>query len=300
MASLAMGSVVTFSILVAAIGSLAGLATWLFGGGALLFVGGRYIVKSPKATYWRSVGTAVLAGLASLAVVTLVVAVAAGLLNLHVGGPGDLLVVVASCVVGPVGGLLVTWLIIKAMFAISFGKAILAWLPTLAMAIVASPIIGFLAAVLVPALQQAQELTNRTVCMTNLRSINSSIMLYKSENDGKWPADLQTLIAQVQASPKLFTCPCVRGGSGRPAGRTCDYFYLPPKPDADPRTIVACDLGGNHRDGSRNILRAAGSVHRMSAAEFQAELAAPANAAFAAALLQAEAEGAIAPGERER
>jgi hypothetical protein len=269
-----------FSIVITAMGSLLGLAVWAFGGGALLMVGGRYIVKSPKATYWRSVAAAILAAIAS----GIILALASGL-SFRLLGPLGFVGVLA----GAAAGLLVTWLIIKAMFAVSFGKAILAWLPTLAMAIIALPIIGLLAGVLVPALQQAQELTNRTVCMSNLRSINSSIMLYKSENDGNWPAALQTLPAAYVGSPKLFTCPCVRADSRRPAGRTYDYFYFPPKSDADPQTIIACDLGGNHRDGSRNVLRAAGSVHRMSAAEFQAELADPANAAFAAALLQVEA-----------
>jgi len=282
------GGIVWFGILAAAMGSLLGLAVWAFGGGALLFVGGRYIVKSPKATYWRSVAAAVLAAIASGIILTL----ASGL-SFKLLGPLGFVGVLA----GAAAGLLVTWLIIMAMFAVSFGKAILAWLPTLAMAIVALPIIGLLAGVLVPALQRAQELTNRTVCMTNLRSINSSIMLYKSEHDGNWPAALQTLPAAYVGSPKLFTCPCVRSGS-RPAGQTYDYFYFPPKSDADPRTIVACDFGGNHRDGSRNILRAAGSVHRMSAGEFQAELADPANAAFAAALSQAEAEDTAAPPGR--
>jgi hypothetical protein len=268
-----------FSIVAAAMGSLLALAVWAFGGGALLFVGGRFIVKSPKATYWRSVGTAVLAALASGIILAL-----ASALSFRLLGPFGFVGVLA----GAAAALLVTWLIIMAMFAVSFGKAILAWLPTLAMAIIALPFIGLLAGVLVPARRQAQELTNRTVCMSNLRSINSVIMLYKSENDGNWPADLQTLPAAYVGSPKLFTCPCVRGGSGRPAGRTCDYFYCPPPSNADPQTIVACDLGNNHRDGSRNVLRAAGSVHRMSAAEFRADLADPANAAFARALLQAE------------
>ncbi len=275
-----------FSIVITAMGSLLGLAVWAFGGGALLFVGGRYIVKSPKATYWRSVGTITLAGLAS----GIILALASGL-SFRLLGPLGFVGMLA----GAAAGLLVTWLIIKAMFAVSFGKAILAWLPTLAMAIIALPVIGLLAGVLVPALQQAQELTNRTVCMSNLRSINSSIMLYKSEHDGNWPAALQTLPAAYVGSPKLFTCPCVRADSRRPVGRTCDYFYFPPKSDADPRTIVACDLGGNHRDGSRNILRAAGSVHRMSAGEFQTELADPANAAFAAALWQAEPSAGRTP-----
>jgi hypothetical protein len=281
------GGIVWFGILAAAMGSLLGLAVWAFGGGALLMVGGRYIVKSPKATYWRSVAVAVLAAIASGIILAL-----ASALSFRLLGPLGFVGVLA----GAVAGLLVTWLIIMAMFAVSFGKAILAWLPTLALAVVALPVIGFLAALLVPALQQAQELTNRTVCMSNLRSINSAIILYKAEN---WPADLQTLPAAYVGSPKLFVCPCVRGDR-RPVGRTYDYFYFPPKSDAAPRTIIACDFGGNHRDGSRNVLRAAGSVHRMSAGEFQAALADPANAAFAAALSQAEAEDTAAPPGRRR
>jgi prepilin-type N-terminal cleavage/methylation domain-containing protein len=58
---------------------------------------------------------------------------------------------------------------------------------TLVELLVVVGIIGLLAAILVPTLQQAQELTNRTVCMSNLRSINSAVVLYKSSNDGAWP-----------------------------------------------------------------------------------------------------------------
>jgi prepilin-type N-terminal cleavage/methylation domain-containing protein len=58
---------------------------------------------------------------------------------------------------------------------------------TLVELLVVVGIIGLLAAILVPTLQQAQELTNRTVCMSNLRSINAAAMLYKSANEGIWP-----------------------------------------------------------------------------------------------------------------
>jgi len=58
---------------------------------------------------------------------------------------------------------------------------------TLVELLVVVGIIGLLAAILVPTLQQAQELTNRTVCMSNLRSINAAVTLYKSANDGAWP-----------------------------------------------------------------------------------------------------------------
>jgi len=278
-----------FGILAAAIGLLLALPVWAFGGGALLFVGGRFIAKSPKATYWRSVGTAVLAAIESSIIVALASALSFGLL-----GPLGFVGVPA----GMAGALVVTWLIVKAMFGVSFGKAILAWLPTLAMAVIALPIIGMLAAVLVPTLQRAKEQTNRVVCMSNLRSIGKNIVLYKGENEDKWPADFQTLITQYQASPRMFTCPCVRAGH-RPAGRTYDYFYFPPKHDDDMRTIVACDFADNHRDGSRSVLFAVGYVKLVKPVAFQAELAQPENADFAKALRQAEGAAAPTPAGRQ-
>jgi len=58
---------------------------------------------------------------------------------------------------------------------------------TLVELLVVVGIIGLLAAILVPTLQQANELTNRTVCMSNLSSINKAVVIYKGENDGSWP-----------------------------------------------------------------------------------------------------------------
>ncbi len=289
MVSSTMGDIALTGILATAIGSLLGLAVWAFGGGALLFVGGRFIAKSPEATYWRSVGTIVLAAIASSIILALASALSFGLL-----GPLGFVGVLA----GIAAGLLVTWLIIKAMFGVSFGKAILAWLPTLAMAVIVLPIVGLLAAVLVPTLQRANEMTNRTVCMSNLSSINKYIIIYKGENDGKWPADFQTLITQYQVSPQMFTCPCVSGGI-RPVGRSYDYFYFPPNSDDAPQTIVACDFAGNHRDGSRSVLFTSGCIKLVKPAAFQAELTKPENAAFADAMWQAEGMPATAPAGRE-
>lgn len=48
-------------------------------------------------------------------------------------------------------------------------------------------IIGLLAAILVPALQKAQEMTNRAVCMGNLGSINKGLVVYKAANEDKYP-----------------------------------------------------------------------------------------------------------------
>ncbi len=58
---------------------------------------------------------------------------------------------------------------------------------TLVELLVVVGIIGLLVAILVPTLQQANELTNRTVCMSNLSSINKAVVIYKGENDGTWP-----------------------------------------------------------------------------------------------------------------
>jgi prepilin-type N-terminal cleavage/methylation domain-containing protein len=58
---------------------------------------------------------------------------------------------------------------------------------TLVELLVVVGIIGLLAAILVPTLQQANELTNRTVCMSNLSSIGKALTLYKGTNDNLWP-----------------------------------------------------------------------------------------------------------------
>jgi len=58
---------------------------------------------------------------------------------------------------------------------------------TLVELLVVVGIIGLLAAILVPTLQQANELTNRTVCMSNLASIGKALTLYKGTNDNLWP-----------------------------------------------------------------------------------------------------------------
>lgn len=58
---------------------------------------------------------------------------------------------------------------------------------TLVELLVVVGIIGLLAAILVPTLQQANELTNRTVCMSNLSSVGKACTLYKSQYNNKWP-----------------------------------------------------------------------------------------------------------------
>jgi hypothetical protein len=61
------------------------------------------------------------------------------------------------------------------------------------------------AAILIPNSGSAIELPNRTVCMSNLRSIGNALKLYRSENDGAWP-----WIGEVTSDPTV-----VRTGTNR-------------------------------------------------------------------------------------
>jgi hypothetical protein len=144
-----------------------------------------------------------------------------------------------------------------------------------------------LAAVLVPALPEANEIINRTLCMSNLSSIKAGIMIYKGSHGNKWPANFMADLTADGQPATLFRCPSAK------QGRKCDYFYLLPN-NNEPNSIAVCDLAGNHFDlsgnhkGKRAVLYVGGNVRLLTEAEFQAELAKPGNAAFAAALRAAE------------
>ncbi|GAG08987.1 unnamed protein product, partial [marine sediment metagenome] len=73
-------------------------------------------------------------------------------------------------------------------------------------------------------------------------------------------------------------------------GRFCDYFYLQPEGGilAPSGVIVICDLKDNHKGKGRNVCYSDADVEWLSEAEFQAKLALPENAKFAAALRAVE------------
>lgn len=237
--------------------------------------------KASKATYWRSVGMICFAGLVAWAI--------------EIAFAPDLWLLVergrfrsqSAAVFGFLAFHVVCWVIVKALFKISFVRAFFVWLPVLGLHVA-------LGVVFSPMLQQVYELSQRTVCLSNLSTVNLGIVVIKGENDGKWPEDMKSLIGISACSSGTLICPCVRDGL-RPAGRTCDYFYFPPQSEDDPQTLVACDFARNHRDNSRSVLFADGYVKSLKHAEFQAELAKPVNAAFAKALRQAEGVPATGP-----
>ena len=261
------------------------LPIWIFGGGALLWVGGRFIAKAPKATYWRSVATNVLAVVCGD--VVFIALLAAGWLLGRTGA-------VLGGIVGLAAGLIVVWVIIKAMFQTSFGRAILAWLPTLAPAVLAAPF-AIAAAWVTPPVSRAQGVAKQSLCRNNLRTIGMSLLMYSKDYNGQLPADLKPVAPYWggtwgdQHTEKLLHCPASDGQ------RQCDYFVLlGPQPerlfdiDSPSECILACEFRDNHGGKGRNVIFVDCHAAWMSEKEFQAELAKPQNAAFAEALRAAE------------
>lgn len=238
------------------------LVVGVFGGAGLLFVGGRFIVKSPKATFGRCLVIWAIAFLAGLAICTI-----------------PMILWVPAFLVMWIPALLVVWLIIKVMLKVSFGQAILAWLPTLGLAVLLGPL---LVSILLPALNVARGQAKQAVCAANINGLGMAMMIYASENTDIYPPTLDYLVQNGQP-PKMLDCP----GSDRQGN---DYLYVQPSVNDAGTKIVLCDRPGNHY-GRVCALQADCKVLTLDLAEFEALLARPENAPIRA-LWQAEAPNA--------
>ena len=109
------------------------VALWL-AGATLLWVGGRFIAKIPRATFRRSLLTYFLAGIACFVLSWIFLA---SLWYLNLGSRVRVAWLALAVGLG-LTNLLIVWIIIKAMFGTSFKKAILAWLPTLVVLVITS------------------------------------------------------------------------------------------------------------------------------------------------------------------
>jgi hypothetical protein len=250
------------------------LPVWIFGVGTMLFIGGRYIAKSPKATYGWSILTHILSGLGGFLAMGIVIFLGA-MLSEVVDSPGPVIISVALSLVA---SLFVVWWIIQAMFKVSFGKAVLAWLPMFGLQFVLTG--PLMVSILLPSVNRARELAKRAVCKTRLKGLGTALELY-CQCEEAYPSDLKDLVEENYCSSKQFICPSA-GNS-----KEISYFFLSPKKtDAGP-TFVMCDYKGNH-ENLRNVLLKSGVVKEFSEEAFQAELSQPYNARFAAAIKKAE------------
>jgi competence protein ComGC len=249
---------------------LIGLIVVWFGGWLLLWVGGKYIAKSRKATLGRSLLTWFLACVgASLmqAIYGAALGMASGPMKLF--GP----------FVAGVIGLVVMWAIIKGMFRISFGKAILAWLPTLAATALMIPLFCTL---VLPTLAREREMVRKTMCGVHVGAIGKAIQLYEADNNDAMPETVVPLVRKGLLPPDVFLCPATENKKGN------DYFYRPGKVTDPPDKIICCDFGDNHSGEGRNVLYANLTVRWLPEAAFQQAMLLPENRAFAEALREKE------------
>lgn len=275
------------------VSGLISLAVVFFIGGTLLWIGGRFLARAPRATFWRSIGTHALATLCAGGISGVVGAVFS-LLGPTGAALGGLL--------GAMAGLLVLWSVIRKMFDVSFGKAILAWLPTLGQVAIVAPL-------LIPPVLEARAAQHRSACAENLRRLGLLLSMHAQCLEGKLPPELGPLARFQKAllADRGWEFPRCPLAGDRP-GKGYFYFGLnsyPPRAIPDgmrgsdrawelnalrvsrrdfAKRILACDLAQNHGGHGRNVLFGNGSVQWLTEAEFQDELAEPYNSDFANAL----------------
>jgi len=138
---------------------------------------------------------------------------------------------------------------------------------------------------MLPVLGRAREIAQMSMCAANMNAIGKGMMIYQAEADDASPTELEMLIENGSVPRACLNCPSVRQ---HPQPH---YFYFPPPRGSAPRgaTFILCDLKGNHPRDGRNVLTYGASVQKFRTEdEFQAALARPENAAFAAALKKAD------------
>jgi prepilin-type processing-associated H-X9-DG protein len=121
--------------------------------------------------------------------------------------------------------------------------------------------------ILMPALGKAREQAKKTICLSNMRQVLLSIMMYQEDNDGKMPANLEILSSGYLESKSLI-CPSVKNGLDSYVFRGADLGKFN-QMSALPSWVLIHDKRGNHPGGERNVGFADGHVERVSEAEFQ-------------------------------
>jgi prepilin-type processing-associated H-X9-DG protein len=126
--------------------------------------------------------------------------------------------------------------------------------------------VPIMAAMLLPALNQAREKARDANCASNLKQIGLACHLYADKHGGKFPDSLDQLVGEYLPSEKILHCP------SSPNQAAISYGYCRGYTPKNVYRILAFDVDGNHRGGGRNVLFCDGHVEWMTDAKFHALL----------------------------
>ncbi len=243
---------------------LALLALWLWVGGTLLWLGTRYLIKYRWAHYLQCQGTNIL---------TVVAGQFANISVIFLGSVWDREGAIVGIVAGAIISVLTSWYVISYRLDISYGKAILAWLPKLLEIVIIGPLLFI---VLAPTQSALAVKRQEEACASNLRLIFREI----TPTNGQSPDP--NLVEST--SPGRLHCPAATAHS------RFDYFYFPMdlEESDDQMRMMACDFRSNHQGRGRNVYFGSGEVRWLTEDEFQNELQKPRNATFAQSLAKVD------------
>jgi len=122
---------------------------------------------------------------------------------------------------------------------------------------------GFMAALALPAFNQAREKARIANCASNLKQIGLACLLYSNAHSNKFPESLDELISNQLLSSNVLHCPSA------PNARGVSYVYIRGLTVNDANKILAYDTDGNHRNGGKNVLFCDGHVAWMADREFR-------------------------------
>ena len=119
-----------------------------------------------------------------------------------------------------------------------------------------------MAAIMLPSLSRARELSKRLVCASNLKGIGTILLIYENDHPGQGAPTLDDLVAQGDLVPDQLVCP----SSGL---NTTNYVIVPGAVGSgDRNAIMAYEPKSNHGDEGGNILFADGHVTFVRVPEY--------------------------------
>jgi len=123
-----------------------------------------------------------------------------------------------------------------------------------------------IAALVLPALNQARERARSANCQANLKQIGIACNQYADNHGGQFPESLDELVSSRLLSSNTMHCPSAPNTEG------LSYTYCRGYTPKNIYRILAFDTDGNHRNGGRNVLFCDGHVEWMADVKFRALL----------------------------